>query len=43
MKVIVSLLLVIATMVAIWGAGSMVDFNVFMISSLQCQRRPIWA
>jgi len=35
MKVIVSLLLVIATMAAIWGAGSMVDFTVFMINSLQ--------
>jgi len=35
MKVIVSLLLVIATIVALWGAGSMVDFTVFMICSLQ--------
>jgi hypothetical protein len=35
MKVIVSLLLVIGTIAAIWGAGSMVDLTVFMICSLQ--------
>jgi hypothetical protein len=35
MKVLVSILLVIATIVAIWGAGSMVDFTAFMICSLQ--------
>jgi hypothetical protein len=35
MKVIVSFLLVIATIIALWGAGSMVDITVFMIHSLQ--------
>jgi len=35
MKVLVSILLVIATIAAIWGAGSMVDFTAFMICSLQ--------
>ena len=35
MKIVVSTFLVIATIVAIWGAGSMVDFTVFMIYSLQ--------
>jgi len=35
MKVIVSLLLVIATIVALWGAGSMVDFTVYMVCLLQ--------
>jgi hypothetical protein len=32
MKEIVSFLLVIATIVAIWCAGSQADFTVFMIS-----------
>ncbi|MGB5991270.1 MAG: hypothetical protein WBG61_02980, partial [Desulfobacterales bacterium] len=35
MKVIVSLLLVIATIVTIWGVGSMIDFTVFMVCLLQ--------
>ena len=35
MKVIVSLLLVAVTMVAIWGAGCMVDFTVHMVCSFQ--------
>ena len=35
MKVEVSFLLVIETIIAIWGAGSMVDFTAFMICSLQ--------
>jgi hypothetical protein len=35
MKVIVSLLLVIVTMAAIWGAGCMVDFTVHMMHFLQ--------
>jgi len=35
MKVIVSVLLVVATIVALWGAGSVVDFTVFMICSFQ--------
>jgi hypothetical protein len=35
MKVIVSLLLVVVTMVAIWGAGCMVDFTVHLVCFLQ--------
>jgi len=35
MKAIVSLLLVIATIVAIWSVGSMVDFTFFMVCLLQ--------
>jgi len=35
MKVIVSLLLVFSTIVAIWGAWSMVDFTVYMVCLLQ--------
>jgi len=35
MKVIVSLLLVCSTIVAIWGAWSMVDFAVYMVCLLQ--------
>jgi hypothetical protein len=35
MKVVVSTLLVIATIVAIWGAGCMVDFTVYMAYLLQ--------
>jgi len=35
MKVTVSLLLVIATIVAVWGAVSMVDFTFYMVCLLQ--------
>ena len=35
MKLLVSTLLVIATIVAIWGAGCMVDFTVYMVCLLQ--------
>jgi hypothetical protein len=35
MKVVVSILLVIATVVAILGAGCMVDFTVYMVYFLQ--------
>jgi hypothetical protein len=35
MKVIVSLLLVTATIVAIWGTWCMVDFTVYMVCLLQ--------
>jgi hypothetical protein len=35
MKVVVSTLLVIATIVAIWGTGCMVDFTVHLVYLLQ--------
>jgi hypothetical protein len=35
MKMVVSTLLVIATIVAIWGAGCMVDFTVHLVNLLQ--------